>query len=138
MPECYRLSKPGEKLNKYDENKRKIANYKNMAGNLLSRPIIRETGAVIVLKVIFTVLSFLFAVVFARLLGAEGYGIYAYALFSLLALPAQAGMPNLIVRETAKGVAQNRPDLIKGVWNWSGRITAVFSFILAVGAGLVL
>jgi len=114
--------------------------YRVILKELLDRPITRETGWVFVLKIAAAGLSFMVAVVLARILGAEGYGIYAYAyaLVSLLALPAQVGLPNLIIRETAKGIVQNEPGLVKGVWSWSGRITGIFSVVLAVGAGTVL
>jgi O-antigen/teichoic acid export membrane protein len=53
-------------------------------------------------------------VLLARMLGAEGYGIYAYAfaLVTLLAMPAKAGLPQLVVRETARGVAGKPLDSV--------------------------
>lgn len=81
-------------------------------------------------------LMFASTVLLARLLGAAGYGIYAYALslVTLLALPAHAGLPTLVLRETAKGLAQGRPDLVKGAWWWAGRVVAVLS-LLVIGIG---
>ena len=77
-----------------------------------------ETGWSFALKAANTGLGFLTTVLLARLLGAEGYGIYAYAyaLVMLLAMPAQSGLPNLIVRETARGLAEGTPDRVKGAW----------------------
>jgi len=65
-----------------------------------------------VLRAISIGLGFLSTVLLARLLGAEGYGIYSYvfAWVMLLSILAQAGLPDLVVRETAQGIAQNRPD----------------------------
>jgi O-antigen/teichoic acid export membrane protein len=79
-------------------------------------------------------------VLLARMLGAEGYGIYAYAysLVMLLAIPVQFGLPKLIVRETASSMALDRPDLVQGVWRWAGRLVGVFSLALMLVAGLLL
>ncbi len=95
-----------------------------------------ETGWSFALKVANAGLGFLSTVLLARLLGAERYGVYAYALslVTLLALPAHAGLPDLILRETAKGLSQQRLDLVKGAWWWAGRVVAVISF-LVVGIG---
>lgn len=94
----------------------------------------------IALKLSSAFLAFLVSVLLARILGPEGYGIYAYAfaVVTLLAMPAQAGLPILVVRETARGMAQNKPELVRGVWVWSSRVIALLSMILATGAGLVL
>jgi len=52
----------------------------------------------------------------------------------LLVLPGHAGLPALILRETARGQAQKRPDLVKGVWRWAGRVVVVLS-LLVMGIG---
>lgn len=102
--------------------------------------IAREGLWSMVLKATNTLLVFLSTVLLARLLGAEGYGIYAYAysLVTLLAMPAHAGLPYLIVRETARGMAQERPDLVKGVWHWAGRVVAMLSLVVVLGIGPIL
>lgn len=104
----------------------------------LTSQIARDGLWSFVLKVVSTTLSFLVAVVLARVLGAEGYGIYAYtlALVTLLALPAQAGLPNLVLRETARGMAQGRPDMVQGVWRWAAWATALLSVVLVVLAAI--
>jgi len=96
-----------------------------------------ETGWSFALKAANTGLGFLTTVLLARMLGAEGYGIYAYAyaLVMLLAMPAQAGLPNLIVRETARGMAEGRSDRVQGAWQWAGRVVGVLSLIVVVGVG---
>lgn len=60
--------------------------------------------ASIAIKVFGLGFSLLTAVVLARVLGPEQYGIYSYvlAIVSILAIPAMFGLPSLIVRETAK------------------------------------
>jgi O-antigen/teichoic acid export membrane protein len=89
------------------------------------------------LKTASTGLTFLSTVLLARLLGAEGYGIYAYAyaFVWLLALPAQAGLPNLVIRETAQGLAQARPDLVRGIWRWAERVVTGLSLVVVLGFG---
>jgi O-antigen/teichoic acid export membrane protein len=108
--------------------------------NLFHSRIAWDTGWSFVIKTSSIGLQFLTAVLLARMLGAEGYGIYAYAfaLVTLLAMPAKAGLPQLVVRETARGMAASRPDLVSGVWRWSGRFTAVLSVLLAAVAWGVL
>lgn len=95
-----------------------------------------ETLLIFTIRGINTGLMFLVNVMLARFLGVNGYGIYSYAysLMALLALPAHAGLPDLLSRETARGIAQERPDLVKGVWQWAGRAVAIFSTI-SVGIG---
>jgi O-antigen/teichoic acid export membrane protein len=102
--------------------------------------VVWEGGSVFMLRIANTGLSFLFTLILSRSLGASGYGIfaYAYALAILLAVPAEAGLSTLIVRETALGVTLDRPDLVKGVWRWSERLVLVVSVILMLIAGLLL
>lgn len=78
-------------------------------------------------------LTLLSTTVLARILGAESYGAYAYvfSLASLLAIPAQLGLPNLVVRETAKAQAREDWALMRGLWRWSGW-TTVGSALLIV------
>ena len=104
---------------------------------VLGSAIARDAAWSFGLKIVYTGLSFLVTVFLARLLGAEGYGIYSYsfALVTLLALPAQAGLPILMVRETARGMAQGRPELVQGIWRWAGRFTGLLSVALAVLLG---
>lgn len=84
-----------------------------------------------------TMLSLLVAVALARLLGAGGYGIYAFAwaLVSILAMPAQAGLP-LVMRETARAAVTEQHAYMRGIWVWSARLTAVLS-VLIVGIALL-
>ncbi|MFO7971299.1 MAG: DUF368 domain-containing protein, partial [Desulfobacterales bacterium] len=103
-------------------------------------PVAKDAAWSLILKIIYTGISFLIAVALARLLGAEGYGIYAYAyaVVILLALPAHAGLPNLVVRETARGMAANQPSRVQGIWRWSARLAGLISLTLALLTSLVL
>ena len=107
----------------------------NGAGSQLARNGIGSLA----LKVSDTLFSFLVAVTLARALGADGYGDYSYvyALVSVLAIPAQFGLPNLLVRETAKALAKQEWGLIQGVWRWAGKMTSLLAVILILGTGAV-
>jgi O-antigen/teichoic acid export membrane protein len=88
------------------------------------------------IKLLSTVMALVLAIVLARLLGPEGFGIYsfAFALVTILAIPAQMGLPNLVVRETAKAQVAGRYDLMKGLWRWSSQMALIMSLVL-IGLG---
>ena len=71
----------------------------------LNPQIVWEGGWSIALRATYAGLSFLTTALLARLLGAAEYGVYAYALalVTLVTIPTQAGVPHLILRETARG-----------------------------------
>ncbi|OCC22909.1 hypothetical protein MB02_14160 [Croceicoccus estronivorus] len=69
-------------------------------------------------------LSFLLVTVLARVLGAHEYGLYSYILSiaMILAIPVQCGLPNLIVRETARLLHEGRLRQMRALWKWSGTV----------------
>jgi O-antigen/teichoic acid export membrane protein len=83
-------------------------------------------------------LSLVVAVVLARVLGPEAYGVYSYvfALAGMMAIPAQFGLPALTMRETAKAQANGDSNTLKGIWRWSGTVAAGLSLVLAFLGGL--
>jgi O-antigen/teichoic acid export membrane protein len=91
----------------------------------------------VILKISYTVLSFLMGVTLVRAMGAENYGIYSYviSIIVILNIPAEFGLPTLVLRETAKNSSKNAWSKIKGVWNWSTKfillVTGLF-FIVAL------
>jgi len=90
-------------------------------------------------KVLGTLISFVVVIVLARALGPAGYGTYAFviALVSILAIPAQVGLPQLVTRETARAQSSQNWSLMQGLWRWSNRYVALFS-IAMIGLGIVL
>jgi O-antigen/teichoic acid export membrane protein len=86
------------------------------------------------LKVTHAGLTFLATMLLVRLLGATGYGVYAYiyALITVLSIPSQFGLPPLVLRETAKGVAREDTALVRGIWVWTGRFVGFASLGLAL------
>lgn len=103
-------------------------------GRGLRAQLLRGGAGSIIVKIAATLLGLCVAVILARNLGAEGYGIYTYAftLVSLLAIPAQFGLPNLVVRETAKAHALEQWGLMRGLWHWTNRAAGVLSISLAL------
>lgn len=109
-------------------------------GDGLRARLLRGGAGSIGVKVANTLLAFLLAVVLARSLGPKGYGVYAFAfaLLTLLAIPAQAGLPQLVVRETAKAHALEDWSLMQGIWRWSTRFIFMFSLVLVFFVGSIL
>ena len=105
-----------------------------VCGNIFFSQIVQKFAFSLLLKVFSTGFSFLITVLLARQLGAEGYGIYAFAtaVMLLVSIPVQAGLPELVVRETAKGVALGELGKVLGVWRWSGSIALLFSLALVL------
>jgi O-antigen/teichoic acid export membrane protein len=75
------------------------------------------------------VLGFLLGVVLARLLGAKSYGhyVYIYTLISIMAMPTQLGLPNLLVRFVAQYQAKKKWQKIKGLLKWSNWAVFILS-----------
>lgn len=85
------------------------------------------------------VLTLATMIVLARVLGADGYGVYSFvfAITSLLAAPAQLGLPALLVRETAKAHARNDDSGMRGVWAWAGKLALTSSLaLMCIGGGI--
>jgi O-antigen/teichoic acid export membrane protein len=61
------------------------------------------------------------SIVLARAMGPTEYGIYSrfFAISSLLLIPAQFGVPILLMRETAQADAMNQLRSMKGLWKWA-------------------
>ena len=89
------------------------------------------------LKIFSTALNFIRSLMFARLLGTEGLGIYTYAItwVGLFRVPATLGLPTLIVREVAIYQAQSSWGLSKGLLRWSNYIVLLVSIVLSLIAG---
>lgn len=83
-------------------------------------------------------LVFLGTVLLARILGPSDYGVYSYvfAIISIISIPSQFGLPTLVVRETASGVAQKKYSQVQGVWRWSGKMVVIISIFLIAFSGL--
>ena len=85
--------------------------------------------------------TFLLGWQLARGLGATGYGIYgvAMAVVSILGIPSQFGLPQLLTREVASANATHDWSRFKGVIRWAARIVSVSSLtiLLLIGGWIV-
>jgi O-antigen/teichoic acid export membrane protein len=99
----------------------------------LKKQLIQGGLGSIFVKVIGTGLSFILSVILARMLGAEGFGIYSFvfSLLVFLSIPIQAGFPNLVVRETAKSFSIKDWPLIKGLSLWVFKLISIYVVSLA-------
>lgn len=109
-------------------------------GGALRAQLLRGGAGSMAIRVCHKFSGFLLTIVLARMLGAEGYGIYGFALalVMLLAIPAQIGLPQLVVRETAKAQANNNWALMRGLWRWSNQYVILFSVVMVSFGVIVL
>ena len=91
------------------------------------------------LRICFTLLNLAIAIFLARALGPKGYGIYAfaYAQISLLAIPAQMGLPTLVMREVARYHLKKEWGNLKGILRRANQAVVIFSALLVMGAIVV-
>jgi len=80
--------------------------------------------------------SLLSAVILARLLGVEGFGIYAFCLsiVQLLSIPAMLGSKQLLVREVASYRVKKQFSLLRGLILWFRQASLLVSGFLALAA----
>lgn len=105
-----------------------------LAGQPLHWGVIRKIGSGVVVRVMAVAGGLASSVVLARMLGPEDYGTYAFvfAIVALFALPVQMGLPTLIVRETATAATLKDWALMRGIWNWSGKIICSASALIVI------
>lgn len=113
---------------------------RQLQGNELRSNLLRSSILSIAIKVFGLAFSLITAIILARALGPEQYGIYSYvlAIVSILAIPAMFGLPSLIVRETAKAQLKQEWGIISGIWSWANNITASLSLLITLVAAGVL
>ncbi|MEO1406163.1 MAG: oligosaccharide flippase family protein, partial [Pseudomonadota bacterium] len=81
--------------------------------------------------------GFLLAVVLARVLGANGYGTYLFALAiaQMLAMPSMMGLPALLMRQIAIYASEERYELINGIVRWGLKLVLIATFVVSLGFG---
>lgn len=96
--------------------------------------LLRGSAGSFMIKGIQTFLTLGLMVLLARLLGAEGYGVYAYvlALVEILGIPAQAGLQALTVREVAAYREKEQWPRLKGVLRFGFLVILVLGVLTAV------
>lgn len=111
-----------------------------LKGDSLRARMLKGGAGSILVKVSSLLLGFVLTIILARVMGPEQYGLYGFtlALVGLVAIPAQMGLPTLVVRETAKARTKQDWALMRGIWRWATRYIAVSSLLLfsLLGLGL--
>ncbi|MFZ0255993.1 MAG: flippase [Gammaproteobacteria bacterium] len=110
-----------------------------LRGDGLRARLIRGAFGSVGLKIANALLGVAVAILLARALGPEGYGVYAFALslVTLLAIPAQMGLPTLMVRETVKYHYQEQWGLLRGLLRQANQVALGFSLVLGlIAAGV--
>ncbi len=79
-------------------------------------------------------LGFLVGIQLARGLGAEGYGIYglAMAIISVLMVPTEFGLPQLLTREVAAAHTKKDPGTIHAVLRWATKVSLAIALAIAL------
>lgn len=78
--------------------------------------------------------GFITTLLLARFLGPVEFGKYSYiiALIFIFTIPAQFGLPSLVVRETAKSAHQGNWDEVRSLWRWSAIAVLILSIIISI------
>ena len=99
----------------------------------LRRHLSRAASATVLIRFANLGISLGVGVLLARLMGAQGYGVYAFAmaLVGMLGIPATLGLPNLIVRETAVYCHESRYTLLRGLLRRADQFILATSLLLA-------
>ncbi len=113
-----------------------------LKGDSLRSTLIRDSLGSMAFRSLDVLISFAMGVVLARVLGAENYGVFGYvvAIITILRIPAEFGLPTLVMRETAKNIARSEWGFVKGIWRWAtlmiGTLTVVIVLGVLVSSGL--
>jgi O-antigen/teichoic acid export membrane protein len=112
----------------------------NQQSNSNKIQLIKDGMGSLIVNVGNKALSFIVGVLLLRILGRAEFGIYSYvlSLVYILIIPAEFGISNLIVRETAQGVVKQKPSKVIGVWGWSFKIILILSLGIILVSGIAL
>lgn len=79
-------------------------------------------------------LTFIISILFARLLGVSGFGVYTYTMTcaNLLGIPATLGLETLLIREVATYQNKEAWGLMRGILRWANQIALAFSIGLVL------
>lgn len=104
---------------------------------------LHSSGINLAIKLLGAVCGLVAMILLARFLGPAGFGEYSYlvALVGLLAVPAQVGLPNLVIREIGKVIHKGAGTEAGRIWHWANRLVGKMALVLLgvmVGALTVL
>ncbi|NET91374.1 MAG: oligosaccharide flippase family protein, partial [Kamptonema sp. SIO1D9] len=102
--------------------------------------IARVAAGTFGIKVANAFLAYAISLLLARILGAEGFGSYAYALawVSLLLIPAVLGLEGVITREVAVYQTKSNWSLAHGLLRWANQVVLLSALILGILAAVVI
>lgn len=95
--------------------------------------IIRGVSGGFLVSISSAILAILTTAILARQLGPEGFGIYSFcfSVAMLLATPTQAGLPTLVLRETARYQSQKEWPLMRGIHQRSNQLAFILSICIS-------
>lgn len=101
--------------------------------------LLRSSIGSFTLKIFNALFGVATSILLARSLGIESFGIYTYiiTIVLFLALLASAGVPALLVRETAKLTGRCEWGCVHGIWRWGAKVVAIFSIFILIFSGLI-
>jgi len=99
-----------------------------------TQEVVRSASVALVLRVAGAGLGFLFTVLLARQLGAEGTGIYylAFTIATIASVASNVGLDNALLRFTAASASREDWPKVAGAYNKSVRLAASISVSVAV------
>ena len=102
--------------------------------------LLRGASASFVMRIVGMGLSWLVVMMLTRLLGAKGYGTYAFLLSAatVLSLPANFGASMLLVREVGAAQATENWGRMRGAAMWALRYSLLMSLPIVAAAILTL
>ncbi|MEC9491677.1 flippase [Flexistipes sp.] len=100
--------------------------------------VIRGASGIFLMKIIGIFIGLLSSIVIARAMGPENYGLYSFALETMMfvSIPISMGLANLLTREVAKYHYQNNFSYLKGIIAWSGKFVFFTALLLILIAAI--
>ncbi len=111
----------------------------NSRNDGLRARLVRGAVGSFALKVANTLLNLVTGILLARLLGTEGYGVYAFAiaLITILTVPSQFGLPTMVIRQVAAYRIQQKWSLLCGLLRRTNQVVLILSLMTMMVSGAV-
>ncbi len=111
-----------------------------ISGDGLRAQLLRGGAGIAAVQAMNRALTLALGIILARSLGAEGYGVYAYAfaIMSLLLVVGEAGVPTLLMREVAASLSLENWGLLRGALIRGGQFVGLVSISVSAIGLLVL
>lgn len=102
-----------------------------------AKKIARKRGlASIVIQALSRLIGIALSIFLARMLGADAFGIYAYAfaIMSLMMILGEIGVPNLLMREVAAAYSRQHWGLMRGALVRSAQVVVSISIVITIAS----